>query len=130
MAWHPSGRARVSARSPSAFGICDRCGLQYQRTELVQQFQWQGTILQNLNIFVCKQTCLDVPQMQLKTIILPPDPVPVWQPRPEIYAEEVPSYMSTETGDHLVTESGLNLTMEIRVTPSPDPNNPYYFAES
>jgi len=33
---------------------------------------------------VCK-SCLDVPQEQLRTIILPPDPVPISNPRPENY---------------------------------------------
>lgn len=84
--------------------------------------------LQNVGVYVCRQTCLDVPQIQLKAIILPPDPVPVPLAFPEPYGAEVPSYLSTQTGLHMTTESGLNLTTEIRVTPSPDPNNPYYFA--
>lgn len=111
-------------------GICNRCGLTYQRSDLVPQFQWQGLELQNLQIYVCTRTCLDAPQIQLKTIILPPDPVPVYLPFPEPYSAEVPSYLSTEGGAHLTTITGFNLTTEIRVTPSPDPNNPYSFAES
>lgn len=100
----------------------------YSLRNLKWQFQWQGMQLQNLRILVCT-TCLDIPQIQLKTIILPPDPLPVFNPRPENYAAEVPSYVSTQTGAHFVTTSGVNLTTEIRVTPSPDPNNPYYFAD-
>lgn len=84
--------------------------------------------LQPLYVFVCR-TCYDVPQIQLKTIILPPDPVPVYLPLPENYDAEVPSYLSTQTGVHLVTMSGINLVTTIRVTPSPDPNNPYYYSE-
>lgn len=129
MAWHPSGRARVSARSPSSLAICDRCGFTYNRPDLAYQMQWQGMQLQNLNLLVCK-VCLDVPQVQLKTIILPPDPVPVDDPRPERYAAMVPSYLTTEDGSHMVTMSGDNLVTEIRVTPSPDPDNPYYVSES
>lgn len=128
MAWHPTGRARVSARSPRAFGICDGCGFQYNLERLRYQYQWQGMQLQNLNLRVCP-TCMDVPQQQLRTIILPPDPVPVDDPRPERYSVMVPSLMSTEDGDHLVTTGGDRLTMSIRVTPSPDPDDPYYFAE-
>lgn len=85
--------------------------------------------LQNVGVYVCRQTCLDVPQMQLKAIILPPDPVSVPLAFPEPYSAEVPSYMSTQTGIHLTTMDGNPLVTMIRVTPSPDPNNPYYYSD-
>lgn len=86
-----AGRARTSAKAPSAFGVCDRCGQWYNLTDLVWQTDWRGTALQNLWIRVCKRTCLDVPQQQLRAIQLPADPVPVWQPRPEnFFPDEVP----------------------------------------
>lgn len=81
--------------------------------------------LQNLRILVCTQTCLDVPQPQLRTIILPPDPVPVSNPRPELYRVEVPSYISTLAGVHLTTVSGINMVTVSKITPTPDPNQPY-----
>ena len=124
--WHPTGRATVNARNPEAFGVCDRCQFTYQRSKLTYQYQWCGLQLNNLNLLVC-YVCLDVPQPQLKTIILPPDPVPINDPRPERYGVMVPSYASTETGDHMVTADGDNITQEIRVTPMPDP--PYYTFE-
>ncbi len=87
-----AGRARVSAKNPQAFGVCDRCGIWYNLVDLVWQSDWRGTSLQNLWIRVCKRTCLDVPQAQLRAIQLPADPVPVWQPRPENFeAAEVDS---------------------------------------
>jgi hypothetical protein len=55
---------------------------------LVWQYDWRGTSLQNLWIRVCKRTCLDTPQSQLRAITLPADPVPVWQPRPENFAAD------------------------------------------
>jgi len=127
--WHPTGRARVNPSNPEAAGICDRCGMMFSMRDLVPQYQWQGMQLQNIGILVCTATCLDTPQIQLKTIILPPDPMPLQVTRPERYGENVPSFMSTEDGDHLTTTTGDNLTMAIRVTPSPDPNTPYYFDE-
>lgn len=83
------GRASINARSPKALGVCDRCGALYNLNALQWQFEWAGTKLQNLRLLVCK-SCLDVPQEQLRTIVLPPDPVPVMNPRPEPYDEEVP----------------------------------------
>lgn len=87
-----AGRARISSKSPSAIGVCDRCGLWYNLSDLVFQADWRGTALVNLWIRVCKRTCLDVPQEQNRSISLPADPVPVWQPRPEnFFADEVDS---------------------------------------
>ncbi len=77
-------RAAVSRSHPRAHAICDRCGFRYNHDELQWQHQWAGTKLQNLRILVC-QSCLDVPQEQLRTIILPADPVPIKDPRPEFY---------------------------------------------
>ncbi len=77
-------RAAVSRSRPRAHAICDRCGFRYNHDELQWQHQWTGAKLQNLRILVCR-SCLDIPQEQLRTIILPADPVPIKDPRPENY---------------------------------------------
>lgn len=130
MAWHPSGRAQVNARSPNALAVCDRCQFTYNQRDLSWQYQWSGTQLQNLQLLVCRD-CEDVPQIQLKTIIIPPDPVPILNPRPERYSILVPSFIATESasfaGDDITTEAGDPLIWEIEVTPSPDPTNPVLY---
>ena len=81
----PHGQAQISERSPRALGVCDRCAFLYNLDELQFQWDWQqGPRLFNLRIRVCR-TCLDVPQESGRTIVLPPDPVPVVDPRPENY---------------------------------------------
>lgn len=77
-----NGRAVVSQTDPRALAICDRCGFRYNHDDLSWQFQWRGTILQNIRILVC-DSCKDTPQEQLRVIILPIDPVPVMNARPE-----------------------------------------------
>lgn len=57
----------------------------YNLERLRWQNDWRGTQLQNLRILVCTNTCLDIPQRQLGTIILPPDPMPLLNARPEQY---------------------------------------------
>lgn len=89
------GRARISARSPEAAGICDRCGFAYSHSDLQWQFDWRGPVIQNTRILVCRR-CLDTPQEQLRAIVLPADPMPVVQPR-------VQDYLQTETDYHTVT---------------------------
>lgn len=129
--WHQTGRGRVSASHPSALGVCDRCGFTYNLKDLVWQYQWAGPKLQNLRLLVCVPLCLDKPQEQLRTIVIPADPVPVLNPRPEQYSETVPNFVATESstfsGNDLTTESGDNLIWEIEDTPLPDPNNPVLY---
>lgn len=80
-----SGRARTSSRSPQAFAVCDRCGMWYNHTNLNWQFDWAGASLINKRILVCRD-CTDVPQNQLRAIVIPADPLPVRNPRTEPYA--------------------------------------------
>ena len=80
----PHGRFKVDRTNPRARGVCDRCGFQYQLMDLRWQYEWAGPRLQNLRLLVC-ETCLDKPQPNIKTIVIPPDPVPVLNPRPENY---------------------------------------------
>lgn len=80
------GRASINARHPRALAVCDRCGFLYNHDALQWQFQWTGPRLQNLYKLVCK-SCMDIPQEQLKLIVLPPDPLPIQNARPENYVE-------------------------------------------
>lgn len=65
---------------------------------------------------------MDIPQEQLRAIILPPDPVPVLDPRIEYYSIEVTSFLQSQEGPSLLTENGQAIIWEIDVTPSPDPH--------
>ena len=83
------GHARVSSSNPRAQAICDRCGFQYTHSDLQWQYEYAGTGLVNRHFLVC-HSCLDVPQNQLRAIVLPPDPVPISNPR-------VPDWVAMET---------------------------------
>jgi hypothetical protein len=78
------GRASVSSRNPRAAGQCDRCGLVYNHHSLRWQFDYAGAGLINKRILVCAP-CNDVPQNQLRAIILPADPTPIQNPRTTDY---------------------------------------------
>jgi len=81
-----SGRARTSSRNPQAHAICDRCGGRYNHVDLQWQYDWAGASTVNKRILVCSR-CLDNMQPQLRAIILPADPVPILNPRPERFEE-------------------------------------------
>lgn len=80
----PHGRASISQDKPRALAICQRCGFMYNRDNLQWQYQYGGMGLINLRILVC-ESCRDTPQIQLRTVLLPPDPVPISFPVPEVY---------------------------------------------
>lgn len=77
---YPS-RARVNPRNPQAFGICDRCGRQFNLVDLRNQFVLAGNAFNNTHLRVCRQ-CMDEPNEQLRARNIPADPVPVPDPRP------------------------------------------------
>lgn len=81
-------RAQISATDPRALGICDRCGFRYNLEQLVWQHDWRGPRVQNLFKLVCRPCLDDMQQNGQRTIILPPDPVPVLNARPEMYVPD------------------------------------------
>lgn len=78
------GRASVSSSNPRAFGICDRCGFLYNHNRLQWQFDYAGAGLINKRLLVCN-SCNDIPQSQLRAIVLPADPTPIQNPRVQDY---------------------------------------------
>jgi len=80
----PHGNASVNRRRPRAWAICDKCGFLYNKHDLQWQYEWQGARTQNTNRLTCDR-CLDDLQEQNRVIVLPADPQPVMNPRPENY---------------------------------------------
>lgn len=111
MAWRPHGHAHVNPRAPRAFAVCDRCARWFNHDQLAWQLEYAGPNLQNLRLLVCRE-CLDVPQPQLKPRILPPDPMPVMNARPEPFAYDNASWITTESGIPIDTEDGNRLITE------------------
>lgn len=102
----PHGRATIDRNKPNALGVCDRCGFLFNHNRLSWQMDWRGPNIQNLAILVC-QSCLDKPQENgQRTIILPPDPVPIRNARPENYVN----------ADNPMSPIGLTLTSNEQVS--------------
>lgn len=101
-----SGRARISARRPRAMGECDRTGFWYSRDQMVRQFQWAGNKLIDTGLLVGPDQ-VDVPQDQFRSLILPPDPIPVLNPRPSPNVTGIPIVnqpLPTSPGNHGFTQ--------------------------
>lgn len=85
MWWH--GRAKVDLDNLDAFAISDRDSFLRNHSELYWQYEWRGNQLQNLWILVGEEE-LDTPQSQFRPVFLPPDPIPVINPRPPFWAQQ------------------------------------------
>lgn len=101
----PHGRARVSSRNPRAFGICDRCGFLYNHINLQWQYDWAGASLINKRILVC-DTCNDLPQQQLRAIVVPADPVSIENPRTQDYINASQNTRTTQ-GNTINARTGI-----------------------
>jgi hypothetical protein len=86
----PRGHAHLDPQKPAAFAICEKCGFLYNHRDLRWDKQWRGTQLVKTGHLVCPK-CEDVPNRTLQAMVLPADPVPVLNPRPETPEVYVPS---------------------------------------
>lgn len=83
MGWSSrSGRARTSLTNPDSFAVSDRSGSWYNHSDMAFQYEWAGNSLVNLKLLVGIDE-LDIPNEQLRNLVLPPDPVPTKDPRTE-----------------------------------------------
>lgn len=89
--------AETDPNNPSGWGTCERCGFVWNLRSLAFQWDWRGIKLDNTRHLVCPN-CLDDPQRQLGAIILPPDPPPLINARPEQYAMDEETFRIEQDG--------------------------------
>ncbi len=132
--WGARGNARVSASDPQAFGICDCCGWLYSLKDLRYQYQFAGQQVINLHYRVCKP-CYDIPSHRNNPYAIPPDPVPVADPRPWPtsynfgFANNAGVLTLTSVGRYPTSSAGLvpgavwsnNLVVNVVMPTLPDP---------
>lgn len=86
MSWRPHPkRASVDVGNQSCWTTCDRCGFISNMNKMHWEVQWAGFNLIKTGFLVCTP-CLDKPAPFLREMVLPPDPLPVANARPEPYA--------------------------------------------
>lgn len=120
-----SGRAATSATSPRAFAVCDRCGIWTNFQKLSNQREWRGAALLPLNIYVCP-SCVDVPQEQNRTIVVPADPTPIINARTEPFVQDetttmslTPASIDPVTGIPVYAVTPMTTVGGIAMTPDP-----------
>ena len=98
MSWRPHPFYASSDVHQGAWATCDGCGFIYNLPRLAYNYEWAGFSLVNKHTLVCPK-CNDVPNEQLRTLILPADPDPIPNARPEQYSvDEGLMPLTTEPG--------------------------------
>lgn len=110
-----SGRARTSSSSPQAHAICDRCGFRYNHVDLQWQYDWRGAALQNIRILVCN-SCVDVPQDQLRAIVVPADPTPIMQARVQDFKQAETDYQTVTAPPIIDPTTGIPIPVNVTLT--------------
>ena len=87
MSWRYHGSYAPDPYHGVAHGQCDRCNQQWELSKLQYQYDFRGDTLTNTRFRVCPP-CMDVPYQGNRPVKLPPDPVPVLDPRVEPFATE------------------------------------------
>lgn len=113
MSWRPHPRrAEVDPDNlrDAAWSTDDRSGFILNHRDMRWQYQWAGPQLINLQLLVAPDM-YDKPQEQLRTIVIPPDPNPLFNARPEPYTIDETDWRTTSDGSIRDTQDG-----KLRVT--------------
>ena len=70
----------IDPDNPEALGICDRCGFNFNHTDLRKQMDWRGDNYIWGGLLVCER-CYDKPQEQNRPPLVKDDPRPIKNPR-------------------------------------------------
>jgi hypothetical protein len=113
MAKRPHPRGTTTNPHAVPWTTCDRCGRIYSMNRMEYQTAYVGgQTPENLGLLVCN-TCLDSLNYQNMLLILPPDPAPFFDTRPEAYAVDETSWLTTQSGDIIDTEGGSEFITQI-----------------
>lgn len=114
-------KVHVDPRDPKGVAMCDGCGFWVSYETLREQVDFRGGWTpEKTGLFVCA-TCDDVPQPYYQRQVLPPDPVPLRNPRPD---PNVPSdsgwgYLTDSNNDIIVTQTGAGLEPSLNFNAKP-----------
>ena len=97
---HPR-RAQVDPTAPRAWATDDRTGFIGNHKDLKWQYDWRGNQLTNLRILTFDP---DEPQRQLGTLLIPPDPPPLYNARPEAYFIDEYANILLESADRVYAD--------------------------
>lgn len=122
---HPR-RAQVDPQNPQGWGTSDQNGMVGNLAKMRFQHQWAGATIINTRVLVHEDE-LDIPQRQLGTLVIAPDPPPLVNARPEPYDIDEQPVSTRYTMDGLIriiiTPQGQS-TLSNRIVTTPGNTTP------
>ena len=120
MSWRPHPRrTTLDINDPDPWGTSDRSGFIGNHSEMVFQYVWGGNQLINTGVLVHPDE-LDLPNEQFRTLILPPDPDPLFNARPEPYVIDETDWLTAGVrgggGDIFETQNGVQIVTQPSAT--------------
>lgn len=111
---HPK-RTTLDIDRPDPWSTSDRGGWVGDHSQMRWQFVWAGSQIINTGLLVFEDE-YDIPNEQFRTLVLPPDPDPLMNARPEPYVIDETDWLTTGVrgggGSVLETQNGeLLVTM-------------------
>lgn len=97
MSWRPHPRRTIlDINNPDPWATSDRSGFIGNLSTLKFQWQYAGPTLINTGLMVNPDE-LDKPNEQFRTIVIPPDPNPLMNARPEPYVIDETDWLTAGT---------------------------------
>lgn len=101
---HPKYASNDASRGP--WSVCSDCGFNWSLSDLQFQYDFRGgSVPVNTGWLRCPR-CITPLTYQKKLIIIPPDPAPIMNTRPEPYYIDETDFRTTQDGDTRDTQDG------------------------
>lgn len=118
MTYRPHSKYASNSAKAGPWSTCDRCGFIWSQSDLQWQFDYVGgPVPQSQGWLVCDR-CINPLTLQRQLLILPPDPPPIFNTRPENYTVDESNWLTTQDDNIITTQDG-----ELFITAIPNPSN-------
>ncbi len=116
MTYRPQPKYASRDAKRGAWTTCDDCGFIWNQSDMAFQYDYVGgPIPEDMGWLRCPR-CITPLTYQRKLLVIPPDPPPLMNTRPEPYAVEETSWLTTMDGEVYGTSGG-----DPYVTSNPNP---------
>lgn len=117
MSYRPSPKYASKDARRGPWTTCPQCGLIWNLCDMQFQFDFQGGVAPiNTNLLRCPK-CITPLTWQRQLIVIPPDPPPIFNTRPEPYTVDETNWLTTQDYDIFETVDGS----EEYITSMPNP---------
>lgn len=123
MTYRPQPKYASKNASLGPWTTCDVCGFLDNLSRMQFQYDFKGgSTPQNTGFLKCKR-CLDGLRWQAKLLIIPPDPPPIMNTRPENYVVDETNWLTTgdDNDGDIITTGATDGTGDALISSQPDP---------